>query len=333
MRLARATSLIALGRLGEGWDEYEARFHPQFAEITHFLVDRPRWRPGADLAGKTLLVVGEQGLGDEILFSNCLRDVVDDLGPDGRLVLAVEPRLVAMFQRGFPAATVVPHATYALGTRPARAVPELDSLGAIDLWAPIASLLRQYRRSREAFPSTGAWIAADPARVAYWRGRLAELPGRKVGLLWKSAITKDARHRYFAAFDDWGPVLTQPGVTLVNLQYGDCAQELAHARAKFGVEIWQPDGVDLKQDLDEVAALSCALDLVVGFSNATFNIAAACGAPAWLITIPGSWPRLGSPDRYAWYPQVEVFAAAKQGEWAPVMARLAEALSRHAAER
>src|SRR5439155_18419190 len=95
MRLSRATILLAQGRLGEGWDEYETRFHPQFSEITHFLIDRPRWRPGADLKGKTLLVVGEQGLGDEILFANCLPEVVEELGPDGKLILAVETRLVA----------------------------------------------------------------------------------------------------------------------------------------------------------------------------------------------------------------------------------------------
>ena len=333
MRLSRSTILVAQGRLGEGWDEYEARFHPQFSEITHFLIDRPRWTPGADLAGKTLLVVGEQGLGDEILFANCLADVVEALGPDGRLILAVETRLVAMFQRAFPAASVVAHATYALGTRPARAAPAVPDMAAVDLWTPIASLLRQFRRSVADFPERAAYLAADPQRVAHWRSALGALPGRKIGLLWKSGIQKDARHRYFAGFEDWGPVLAQPGATFVNLQYGDCAEELAHARAAFGVEIWQPPGIDLKQDLDDVAALSCALDLVLGFSNATFNIAAACGAPSWLVTVPGSWPRLGSPDRYPWYSQVRIFALDSYGDWGPVMGRVAAAVGAFAAER
>jgi tetratricopeptide (TPR) repeat protein len=333
MRLSRATILLMKGRLGEGWDEYEVRCHPQFSEVTHFLIDRPRWEPGAEIAGKTLLVVGEQGLGDEIAFSNCLPDVVRDLGPEGRLILAVETRLVEMFRRGFPEATVLPHATYALGTRPARAVPELVDPEAADLWAPMASLLRAYRRRVEDFPDRVGWVAPDPERVAWWRRELAALPGRKIGLLWKSAIKKDARHRYFAGFEDWGPVLTQPGATFVNLQYGDCGEEIALARQRFGVEIWQPPGIDLKQDLDEVAALSCALDLVVGFSNATFSIAAACGAPTWLITVPGAWPRLGLTDRYAWYPQVRVFALERFGDWSPVMARVGEAVGAFAAER
>jgi Tfp pilus assembly protein PilF len=333
MRLSRSTILLCQGRLGEGWDEYEARSHPQFADITHFLVDRPRWTPGSEIAGKTLLVVGEQGLGDEILFANMLPDVIEALGPDGRLIVAVERRLVNMFRRGFPGVEVLPHATGALGHRPARHVPALD-LSTVDLWTPIASLLRVFRRRLEDYPDRVGFLAADPQRAADWRDRLAALPGLKVGLLWKSGITRNARHRYFANFEAWGPALRQPGVSFVNLQYGDCAAELETARAEFGVDIWSPPGVDLKQDLDEVAALCSAMDLVIGFSNATFNIAAACGAPSWLITVPGAWARLGLNDRYLWYPQVRAFALEEYGDWRPVMGRVAEALGEFAvAER
>jgi tetratricopeptide (TPR) repeat protein len=333
MRMARSTMLASLGRLGEAWDEYECRLHPQFADVTHFLVDKPRWRPGMDLAGKTLMVIGEQGLGDEILFANPLGQVIDDLGPDGRLILAVERRLVAMFQRGFPQAEICAHVTGAIGVRPARILPDTVDTSGADLWTPMASLLCAYRRKVADFPTETPSVAPDPARVAYWRERLADLPGRKVGILWKSNITKDARHRYFADFESWGPVLRQPGVTFVNLQYGDCSEELAEAKAKFGAEVWQPPGIDLKQDLDEVAALSCAVDLVIGFSNATFNIAAGCGAPSWLITVPGAWPRLGLPDKYLWYPRVRVFSLEEFGDWSPTMTSLGEALGEFAAPR
>lgn len=117
MRLARATTLLAVGRLAEGWDEYEARLHPQFADTVHFAIDRPRWSPGDDLAGKSLLVIGEQGLGDEILFGNVLPDVIDRLGPAGKLTIAVEPRLIPLFARSFPDATVGGHHTLLHGGR------------------------------------------------------------------------------------------------------------------------------------------------------------------------------------------------------------------------
>lgn len=331
MRLARSTILIGLGRIGEGWDDYEARLHPQFSGATLFSIDAPRWEPGADLAGKSLLVIGEQGLGDEVLFANTLPDIIERLGPDGRLTLAVEPRLIALFQRAFPKAEVGAHATYKTAGGLVRVAPALSQ--AIDLWTPIAAPLREFRRSVAAYPQRERFLEADPVRVAYWRGLLDQLPGPKVGLLWKSAVSRDARHRYFSPFAQWEPVLTQPGVTFVNLQYGDCSEEIAFVKDSWGVDIWTPPGIDLKQDLDDVAALSCAMDLVVGFSNATLNIGAACGAPTWLITVPGAWTRLGTTDSYPWYPQTRVFQLEKFGDWTPVMTEVGDALAAFVQER
>ena len=333
MRLSRSTILLNLGRIGEGWDDYEARLNPQFNDRTDFAVNLPRWTPGADLAGKTLLVVGEQGLGDEVLFGNVLPDVIDRLGPKGRLILSVETRLVAMFQRAFPKADVGPHATYWVGGRLTRVVPALQAGAAADLWTPMGSLMREFRRSVEAYPTHESYLAADPARVAHWRNALADAPaGLKIGLLWKSAVAKDARHRYFSPFETWAPVLAQKGVTFVNLQYGDCAEEIEAARRDYGVEIWTPPGIDLKQDLDDVGALCCAMDLIVGFSNATLNIAGACGAPTFLISTPGAWPRLGQETSYPWYPRTRVFLPPGFGQWDAVMADVAHALAGFVAE-
>lgn len=332
MRLARSAYELALGRLGEGWDDYEARLSPQFADVTNFFVDRPRWSPGDDLRGKTLLVVGEQGLGDEVLFANVLPDVLDKLGPEGHLRVAVEPRLVSLFQRSFPIAEITGHTTHVWATRPLRSAPNTDHNTA-DLWTPIGSLMREFRRSLDDFPSLGAYpprkgfMAPDPKRVAHWRKVLKGAPaGAKVGLLWKSATNKDARQRYFSPFDQWEPVLKTPGVSFINLQYGDCSEELARAERDFGVQIWTPPGIDLKKDLDDIAALCCALDLVIGFSNATFNLGAACGAPSWLLTTLGVWTRCGA-ENYPWYPQVRTFVPPEYGEWARLMDDVARALA------
>lgn len=325
MRLLRSTVLIALGRISEGWEAYEARLDHALS-ISVFNVGRPRWQPGVDLKGKTFLVFGEQGLGDEVLFANTLPDVLEDLGPDGKLHISVENRLVSLFQRSFPTAAVGPHATYDVQGQKIRTAPAIEDLSVLDFWAPMGSLLRQYRPSAESFPNRERFLVADPERVAHWRQVLETAPkGPKVGLLWKSAVKANARHRFFSPFEQWATVLRQPGVCFVNMQYGDCTDEIEAVRRDLGVEIWQPPGIDLKQDLDDVAALSCALDLTIGFSNATVNLAAACGAPTWLITVPGAWPRLGS-DHYPWYPQTRVFATKAYGEWNAVMTEVADAL-------
>ena len=156
MQLARSTIKIGLGRIGDGWDDYEARLSPLFAGSTVFMVDRPQWTPETPLAGKHLLVMGEQGLGDEVLFANMLPDVVEALGPDGKMTIAVEPRLVPLFQRSFPTATVVPHITYRQHGRNLRAAPALGDMSRFDLWTPLASLLRRFRRSARGLPNPRA---------------------------------------------------------------------------------------------------------------------------------------------------------------------------------
>jgi tetratricopeptide (TPR) repeat protein len=327
MAMARSTMLLCNGRLDEGWDAYEVRFDPAYSGVTYFASDRPRWVPGDDLAGKTLLLFAEQGLGDEVLFGSLIPELLADLGPDGHLHIAVEPRLVELFQRSFPQASVTAHATYDVDAKSWRVAPGIPDQGQIDLWTPMGSLLRQYRRNIGAFPNRpGGFLTPDPARVAHWREVLKAAPaGPKVGILWKSMKLEGTRWQSFSPFRQWAPVLQTPGVTFVNLQYGDCTEELALAKAELGVDIWTPPGIDLKMDLDDLAALACALDLTLGFANATSNIAAAAGAPVWLIAIPGAWVQCGT-DRYPWYPQARTFNPARLGEWDAVMAEVGDAL-------
>ncbi|MFA7264556.1 MAG: tetratricopeptide repeat protein [Caulobacter sp.] len=324
MLLARSTIRIAGGQVGDGWDDYEARLEPRFADVTHFMIDAPRWTPDSDLAGKTLLLMAEQGLGDEVMFANVIPDLLDALGPDGRLLIAVEPRLVSLFQRSFPTAEVGAHSTWSVDGHTVRGAPFAGDHAGLDLYAPIGSLMRRFRRGPQAFPDRAGFLTPDPERVAWWKAKLPQ--GPTVGLLWKSLVRAGARHRFYSPFEQWKPVLAVPGATFVNLQYGDCADELEAARRDLGVEIWSPPGIDLKQDLDDVAALCRALDLVMGPSNATSCLAGACGTPLWLLSTPGAWPMLGT-DRYPWYPQARVFLPPTLGQWEPAMQAMAQALS------
>lgn len=327
MRFSLAAMLLAEGDLGEGWDEYTARLEPTYCDPVHYLTTRPKWEPGADISGRHLLLIGEQGLGDEILFSNPIDDVLEALGPGGRLSLAVTDRLLPLFERAYPTAQLGTHRSISSGGRHVRTVPFIEDWADIDFWAPMGEATRQLRRSAEAFPERpGGFMKADPDRVRHWRAVFADLPGPRIGLLWTSMLIDTARYRYFAPFEEWAPILKTPGATFINLQYGDCSAAIARARDEFGVEIHQPPGIDLKNDLDDVAALACALDLTIGFSNATFNIAAACGAPCWLLTSPDTWARLGT-DRYPWYSQVRAFWPETSGDWPPLMAAVAQALA------
>ncbi|MBC7668588.1 MAG: flagellar protein FlbA, partial [Gemmatimonadaceae bacterium] len=326
MKFGRATILLALGRVAEGWKEYEGRFSADLLEAPRFTIEGERWSPGMDLASKSLMICAEQGLGDEVMFANMLPDVIEALGPQGKLSIAVERRLVPLFQRSFPQITVTPHRTVSYEGRVYRGAPEIEDWSAIDLWTPMGTLLETFRPTVASFPNRLNFLVADPARVEHWRRELENAPtGPKVGLLWKSLKLNGERARQFSPFMLWRPVFETPGVTFVNLQYGDCSEEIALAREEFGVDIWQPPGIDLKQDLDDVAALCCAMDLIVGFSNATTNLGGACGAPIWMLTGASSWTRLGA-QTYPWYPQTRCFITSDYNDWDPTMQKVGVAL-------
>ncbi len=333
MGVARAHALLALGDLTRGWPAYAARLDPAYGDGVSFQADAPIWDGTTDLHGKRLLLIGEQGLGDEVLFAQAVPDVIAVLGPTGWLTLAVEPRLVALFARSFPQAEVMAHASGRAAGRNRRGVPGLTGRwDQIDVWAPLGAILEPFRSDIARFGSGGGYLKPDPAGVADWRRELATLgSGPKVGLLWKSLVMDAERSRWFAPFPAWAPVLSTPGVRFVNLQYGETGPETAWVAAELGVELWTPPGLDRLNDMDDLTALCSALDLTLGPANATTNLAGAAGAPLWLITTPAAWPRLGV-EGYPWYPQARVFASAGLEAWGDLMGEVATALRAMAGE-
>lgn len=330
MTMARAMLLMGMGRIPEGFEAYEARLDPSMPEAMRVVVDAPRWDPATtDIAGKRLLIVGEQGIADEMIFGGCIPDAIDAVGPDGQVYLAVEARLVDMYQRSFPRAVVGAHRAVRLEGRLTRFCPFMEDLAEAegikaDAWVPMASLLAQYRHSLADFPDTRGYLKADPARVAHWKSELEALgPELKIGLHWKSLVLTGVRSRYFSSFERWKPVLTTPGCRMINLQCGDVSDDLAAAQAA-GVEIWTPP-IDLRNDLEDVAALSVACDLVVGPGIAGTNLAATTGARTWLIHAPDDWHLMGT-DRYVFYPHVRTFATGGFDGWPRAIQAVRDAL-------
>ena len=257
-------------------------------------------------------------------------DVLKALGPAGRLTLALEPRLHALARRSFPGVEVVGYATERRNGQPHRRVaPPADppaggaQLRPVDAFAPLGSLPRAFRRTLDAFPRA-AYLRPDPARVAHWRGWLGEaaLGAPVLGLSWRSGLQAGRRARHAPRLPDWAPLL-HTGARVVHLQYGAREDELAALDALAPLPLLRPPGLDLRQDLDDLAALCTALDLVVTVPNATAALAAAAGVETWFLTAPNAWPRLGT-DGYPWYAQARSFAAVRFGEWGQVVERVAE---------
>jgi tetratricopeptide (TPR) repeat protein len=324
VRFARAQAKLASGDLNGGWTDYAARLDPHFPKAPRFDLPGRRWSMGDAVEGRGVLLVGEQGLGDEMMFAGMAEDLLAALGPSGRLTLAVAPRLVALFRRSFPAARVLAYERVTEEGRTQVAVPETRR--DIDLWAPMGDLTPKFRVDMAAFDAHPARLVPDAAAVRDWRSRLDALgPEPKIGLAWKSGLTTGHRLKQYPRFEDWEVVLATPGVRFVKLQYGDCGPELA-AAVEAGNPIWSAPGLDLTNDLDGAAALSAATDLVIGVGNASTNLAAAVGRQTWVLASRHAWPRLGT-DHYPWYADTRGFVAERFGAWEKPMAEVAAALA------
>ncbi|MFO7481444.1 tetratricopeptide repeat protein [Oceanibaculum nanhaiense] len=300
LRFNHALTELAFGRLETGWRDYEVRHAPGMQKAIDYRHGLPRWQ-GEDLSGKSILISGEQGLGDQIVFAACLPDVIDRAA---RVVVDVEPRLVPLFRRSFPKADIRP---YVMTQENGRCVFTYDWLKPKpDIASPIGSLPRFLRARIEDFPEPDkgrqSYLQADAARVAIWREKLAALgPEPKIGICWRSGLQTPDRKRFYTDLAAWGPILTLPGLRFVNLQYDDCAEELAAAAKAFGVTIQNFADIDQRNDLDETAALISALDMVVSAPTAVQAMAGALGVPTLLLG--SSWLTFSS-GRFPFQPSV-----------------------------
>lgn len=312
-RWNRSLCLLGKGRLSEGWPEYEWRWKAsEHCEVRPF--SQPYW-DGSDPEGKTILVWLEQGLGDRIVFAGMLPDLIR---AGARCIVECDLRLVRLFAHSFPGAEIVPD------TEPPHPRTEQPD---IDWQIPIGSLARWFRPSLDSFPDHRGYLVPDPARTAEWKGRLAALgDGLKVGICWRSGKTQGMRSMFYLQLNQWGPILTLPGIHFVNLQYGPCADELEEAQRLFGipVEVWCD--MDLKNDQDGLAALIASLDLVISAGTAVDCLAGAVGRPTWVLTRGVSdWWGLGT-NHCPWNPSVRTFAAGASDPWEPVIAKMAAEL-------
>jgi tetratricopeptide (TPR) repeat protein len=310
----RGLARLLTGDFQRGWDDYEERrLSADFASRSS---DLPQW-DGTSLAGRTVLVSGEQGLGDEIMFASMLPQVI---AAAGHTVIECEPRLVRLFSRSFPSATV-----YAAAAE--RRSPSSISGRTIDVEVSAGSLPRTLRRRVEDFPRHDGYLKADPARVDYWRGRLASLgPGLKAGISWSGGVRKTRRSMRSVPLEQWMPILDVPEMHFVSLQYtAGAAAEAAAYGAKKGTKIthWQ-EAID---DYDETAALVCALDLVVSVCTSVIHLTGALGRRAWVMAPYSPEWRYGfSGETMPWYPAVRLVRQPAYGDWDPVISSVASEL-------
>jgi len=303
-RMRLACVLLMRGEFPEGWVAYEWRWREKNA-----LPKRFEFTPWAgELApGRRLLLWGEQGIGDEIIYSSMIRELA---GAGLEITLEIDPRLAPLTRRSFPQVKVV-----------ARVNPAVVDPGAFDCQAPLAGLGRFLRPSFDAFPRHGGYLNADAKRVNQLSARLRGSGSNTViGISWSSANREFGGDKS-SALVEWEAVLRVPGTRFVDLQYGDTRTARKALRQRHGLELTHLDEVDLFNDLEGLAALCAACDLVITVSNVTAHMAGALGKPVWLLA-PASqgkiWYWFSGRNDSPWYPSMRIFTQQAPGNWGQV---------------
>jgi Flp pilus assembly protein TadD len=310
----RALTLLASGDLQQGWVDYEWRWRT--TRYPPRPCPYPRWQ-GTPLAARTILVRAEQGVGDELLFVTCLPELI---ATAGHVMVECDPRLAPLLSRSFPTVTIC-----------ARHRPTdvwRHQLPPIDFYIDAGSLPHFFRPTLGHFPPHNHYLLPDARRQAQWQKRLQALgPGLTVGLSWRSQHLTTRRSRRYTPFDQWQAVLSLPHIHWINLQYGDCTAELTLARERWGVTLHTWDDLDLFHDLEGVAGLIAALDLVLAPANSVAHLAGSLGQPVWQLSVYEPDEMWLGTQVSPWFPSLRLYRQAQAGDWQSVLRQLALALA------
>ncbi len=310
--------LLARGHFAEGWRLHEARLQaPRNLELLQRHCGPlacPRWQ-GEDLQGKTILVLPEQGLGDEIQFCRYL-SWLKARGP-AQLIQMCRPELLPLMQGLAGPDLCLPVA------------PASGPLPRADYWTVLLSLPLQAGTTLENIPAPIPYLAPEPERQA----RLAPLVRQaapsalKVGLVWRGnpGHSNDA-DRSLDSLERLAPLGAIPGLHFFSLQKGE-------AQGRSIPALPWTDLAPQLQDFADTAALLAELDLLISVDTSTAHLAGALGRPCWLL-LPRhktDWRWLQDRNDSPWYPRTRLYRQPSRGDWDTPLTALARDLAQLAA--
>lgn len=300
---------LTAGDLPGGLPEYEWRWRKADFRTPVRDLKVPLWRGDEPLAGKTILIHPEQGLGDTVQLARYAPLLA---ARGARVVLEVQPVLRELLAS-------VPGVT--------RVIAWGDPLPSLDYHCPLMTLPLAFGTTLATIPATVPYVSADPGRVARWQERLGPRTRPRVGLVWAgSAFHRNDRRRSLA-LATLLPLL-EAGVEVISLQRDLREADTAVLKAEPRL---RHVGDELEGFADTAGVLAC-LDLLVTVDTAPAHVAGALGLPFWLL-LPHTpdWRWLLARSDSPWYPTARLFRQPAPGNWAPVVAEVAAALQQLAA--
>jgi len=277
-----AMACMGLEDWGRAWDENEYSLGAKFRkEIVYG--DEERWD---GTKGKTVIVYGEQGLGDEIFYCSVIPDAIKDCK---KVIIDCDRRLEGLFRRSFPRAIVY-------GTR--RLVADWPNHHTWDARCAMAGLSRFYRRTKDSFPGT-AFLKPDPVRSEQWKHTFKGK--KKIGIAFRGGNKYTNRNNRTIPLEAFRPLRGLGD--LVSLEYSKFDY------GKFPVE--QYDFATMAEDYDNTAALVANLDFIVTTATSVVHLAGGLGIPCYVLNC--EYPAWRYANNMPWYDCVELIPW--QGSW------------------
>ena len=315
IRAGRALTYLRLGHFAKGWEDYHWRFlEPTLVNAGFKKPDFPAWTPKCQAKG--VLIWREQGIGEDLFFGSLLAEA----SAFGSAVYArIDERLLPLFMRSVPGIHFITRQTV---------LRRRD----IDAQLPMGDLGKYLRPDPEALKRhQGHYLRPDAQRVEHFKKQLSE-PGRlTVGVSWRSQNQKQGTLNKAKSLDLMAlkPLLALPQVNAVNLQYGEVQPEIDHLFQSTGLRVRNDHGVDLFNDIDGLAALAAACDVVVTSSSVTAHIAGALGKKGWVLLPKGRnrfwfWHVEDGPS--PWYPSLTLVTQSAPGDWSEAVLKVRDAL-------
>lgn len=309
-RWNRALALLTIGDFANGWRDYEWRW-TGVGMAPHWTFTNPPWQGGA-LEDRTILVHGEQGLGDQIQFLRYL-PLLKQRG--AHVILACRAALRRLF-------SAAPGIDQIIAPDRDDAYTEIIfPAGTIHEHIPILSLPALLgTHSVESIPADIPYLTPEPERVAHWRHQLGDKPGLKVGIIWRG--NRNHGHDDIRSLEA-GMLLPLAGLTDVRLVALQKDAEPGEATL-LGAE----DLAAELTDLAETAAIMACLDLIITVDSAPAHLAGALGRPVWvMLPMGGDWRWGEKGTTTPWYPTARLFRQSVRGDWGTMIAQITTALA------
>jgi tetratricopeptide (TPR) repeat protein len=309
----RAMAWLLKGDFEQGWPEFEWRWKQRHVPPIRFA--QPRW-DGSPLAGRSILLFAEQGLGDTLHFIR-YAPLVQQSG--GNVLVECQPALVPLLQ-DFPGVNLL--------------IPRGAPLPEFDVQAPLVSLPGILHTTLSNVPADIPYLFAEPRRIEQWRQKLQGTAEFKIGIVWQGSRGYKADRFRSLPLREFAPLAELEGVRLFSLQKGEGSEQVAAFAERYEI-------VDLSNRLDnttgpfmDTVAVIKNLDLVIAPDTAIAQLAAALGAPVWLLlSYAPDWRWMLGRDDSPWYPTMRLFRQRRLGEWNDVMAKVRDELERLVRER